>query len=64
MTKNGMVDGVEVFGHLLGFDDVGLHACEEVEGLGKGEALLLAIIGDDEVGLQRKDSSRRRHLQH
>ena len=23
MTKNGMVDGVEVFGHLLGFDDVG-----------------------------------------
>ena len=44
-------DLLSFFGHLLGFDEAGLHACREVEGLGKGEALLLTIIGDDEVGL-------------
>ena len=44
-------DFLVFLGHLHGLDEAGLHACGEVEGLSKGEALLLAIIGDDEVGL-------------
>ena len=52
------------FGHLLGFGEVGFHACREIKGFGKGEALLLAVISDSEVGLQGEDSSGRWHLQH
>jgi len=51
-------DLLSFFEHLLGFGKEGLHACREVKGLSKGEALLVAIIGDSEVGLQRKDSRR------
>jgi hypothetical protein len=36
----------------------------EIEGFGEGEALLLAVISDGEVGLQGEDSSRCWHLQH
>ena len=50
------------FGHLHGFSDAGLHAHEEVKGFGEGEALLLAIIGDNKVGLQGMDSSKCWHL--
>ena len=52
------------FGHLLGFGEAGFHACGEVEGFGKSKALLIAIIGDSEVGLQGEDPSWRWHLQH
>ena len=44
-------DLLSFFGHLLGFGEAGLHVREEVKGLGKGEALLLAIVDDGEVGL-------------
>ena len=44
-------DLLSFFGHLLGFGEAGLHVREEVKGLGKGEALLLAIVDDGDVGL-------------
>ena len=44
-------DLLSFFEHLLGFDEAGLHACEEVKGHSEGEVLLLAIVGSGEVGL-------------
>ena len=52
------------FEHLLGFGEAGFHACGEVKGFGEGKALLLTIIGNNEVGLQGEDPSGRWHLQH
>ena len=45
------LDLLVFFGHLLGFGEASFHAHGEVEGFGEGEALLLTIISDSEVGL-------------
>ena len=42
-------DLLRVFRYLLGFGEVGLHACGEVEHLDEGEAFLLASIGNGEI---------------